>query len=358
MPSLDSAPPFRAFRQGCVGCFVSLLVAAVLGACTLLLTFGGWVREAHAASEDGSLVIRLAPAIAEDAPQATTVGTFFESETSIEIVTGTIRLSASPDGAGSLVTDDRATLVVARPDGSEALWSHDFRSPDRDQVLPLPAQDVSSLFQTGTHQVRLVLEDLWPPVHSSSAYYLVLAPASIPPERRAVPVPATHAALDGAQAPAPRFLSLTPAARPAVATERNPADIPFGRLTILLIVGAATGLLLWWRRRSRRAMAPVGASLWGWLSLYDHETGEALPLVTLTAFPEGLAVGVDPLRVGHVGEMTALIEIHPGPQGEPLVVAPHQGIQSDLLRDGTRREVGRVALEFRDPLAARGGEYG
>ena len=80
-------------------------------------------------------------------------------------------LSSTADGTGFLCTDDYVEVQAS----SGRVWSHDFRSPARDRVLPMAPVDITFLFQEpGEQELEVNLIDLMGPKSGSSPFFLVV----------------------------------------------------------------------------------------------------------------------------------------------------------------------------------------
>ena len=185
-----------------------------------------------------------------------------------------VLLASSPDGTGSLQTDDRVQLRVATPDNA---WEHDFRDAERTQIVPIVPQDVTALFSPGVNLVELEVQDLMEPVFSTHPYYLVVRTCvpvttdtptvGIRPTATAAPtstpIPTATASPIATTTPSPTATA-TPtqtAVPPAVPPPPESAGVPWWPLVGVL---AFTGIGGWWLTQQRPR--PEGT-----LDLYEDE---------------------------------------------------------------------------------------
>ncbi len=97
---------------------------------------------------------------------------------------------------GDLCTDDLAQVVVM-PSGK--VWQHDFRSLNRETILPIEAVDITELFVPGMNTITLTLTDITSPAASTSGYTIVIvADSSVP-----TPIPPTATQVVPTQTPQP-----------------------------------------------------------------------------------------------------------------------------------------------------------
>ncbi|MGH2544227.1 MAG: hypothetical protein ACRDIB_15630, partial [Ardenticatenaceae bacterium] len=135
--------PYRSFRGGCCGCASLLALLAVLGVSALC--FGLWhllATPAGAAPLGEGEVVQLVAAIPEGTAQDKAVGIFGAGEVVLAYGGGPLWLASTPDGTGAIVTDDRVTIEVTRPDGTWASWVHTFASADGARVEAIPPQEL------------------------------------------------------------------------------------------------------------------------------------------------------------------------------------------------------------------------
>ena len=91
----------------------------------------------------------------------------------------------------------------------------------------------------------------------------------------------------------------------------------------------------------------------GWLEGYDHETGEVLPLVSLSGYGREAVILREPLRLVELEESQdeeqVVARLAAGDDGIGRVVV---GLDEEIeLGVETRIEVGSLVLEYRNPLA-------
>lgn len=184
-----------------------LLLASLWGA-------GGLPDTSKCSGREISAAVELSPEIPEQ-PSQSGERTFYTTTVAIHYQAGEqVLLSSTLDGAGPIFTDDTAQLA-SLPSGQ--VWAHDFRSPDRTKVLPLPVQDVTHLFVPGLNHLTFFTQDRTQPVFSTQSYYLLFAKACATPT--ATPVPTLTAT------PTP-WPSATPTMAPTPTATQRPSATP------------------------------------------------------------------------------------------------------------------------------------
>jgi hypothetical protein len=287
------------------------------------------------------------------------------------------------------MTDDQATIQVTRADGSRREWAHDFRANNRSGIAPLPAQNITTLFQPGSNRVSIVLRDVMPNTYSSLPYYLIFT-APLPPTRTNVPAPSptaltlptpitpTRVSLPSVE----RVVTATPTATASptrnvptpglVMAKPNAASAPdiFPPVALgggILLAGIIP-LILVVRRHARAAPANQPPASFGWLNLYDAQTRETHPAIDLAQYPQGLVIHLEPLRVQAPGNPAqCLAAIRPSEAGvillannvpvidalgwdSELETAMFSAIPGQVLRDGMQLVIAaRLELEYRNP---------
>ncbi|MEZ4676458.1 MAG: hypothetical protein R2932_19710 [Caldilineaceae bacterium] len=119
-------------------------------------------------------IVRAIPLIPEitEQPSSNIERDFYTTTVSVEFHPSQLAiLSSSPDGQDPTRADDRF-WIQASPSGNE--WSHDYRNTPRTQIVPLPPQDISHLFVSGTNTLTVGVTDLIGPKYSAQPFYLVL----------------------------------------------------------------------------------------------------------------------------------------------------------------------------------------
>lgn len=386
--------PYRNFQRGCVSCVVLLLFAVLvllILSCLFGLTFSRWFTPTTQGAGVGERqVVQLAPAIPSAPYRANPAGIFYSNRITVSIAPGIVLLSSTPDGTGAMMTDDQATLQIIRADGSTSARTYDFRSGDRPGINPVPAQDVSALFQPGLNIVTITLRDVMPFTYSSLPYYLIFfapptptstaiasssATATAPlktatsTSTRVTPNRASVASVTPTMIASPTMIAPTPV--PLVrATDSGGAPnwvMPMAIAGGILFAGIVP-LMLMITRRAPDAATDQSFPGFGWLNLYDSQTHEAHPPIDLAQFPQGLVIYLNPLRVESPGDDAQCIAaVRPSPEGMILVAnnVPvinamswekdlETGIFSSspghLLRDGMQLVIdARLELEYRNP---------
>jgi|GEM_PF-2231125 hypothetical protein len=387
--------PYRNLRRSCAGCFVLFLFALiviVILSCLLGITFGRWFTPAAGAAQMGERqVVLLAPEISAAPERATPFGEFFSNQVTVEIAPGIVLLSSTADGAGALMTDDQATIQVTRADGSRREWAHDFRANNRSGIAPLPAQNITALFQPGSNLVHIVLRDVMPNTYSSLPYYLIFT-APVPPTRTTLPTssptvlilppPLTPTRVSMPSVERGVSATSTATASPSITvptpglamakpnTASAPDIFPSVALGGGILLAGIIPLVLVIRQRVHTAPANQPPASFGWLNLYDAQTRESYPAIDLAQYPHGLVIHLDPLRVDAPGNPAqCLVAIRPSEAGMILLannvpVINALGWNSDLetemfsatpgqvLRDGMQLVIAaRLELEYRNPRA-------
>lgn len=99
---------------------------------------------------------------------------FYENIITFYYTGGKVILSSTPDGNGSLSTDDEIKIIVTHPDGSTKTFRYIFGYPKHiNFVETIPPQDITHLFAVGRNIVRIQYVDN-SVCAGSTAYYLVV----------------------------------------------------------------------------------------------------------------------------------------------------------------------------------------
>lgn len=85
-------------------------------------------------------------------------------------------LSSTPDGKGALTVDDKLSMTVSPTAFGSGMWQHSFFSFSGNQgkIVPIPAQDVTRYFKSGTSEVDFRWIDSFMPNASTSPIYIVV----------------------------------------------------------------------------------------------------------------------------------------------------------------------------------------
>ncbi len=113
---------------------------------------------------------------------------FFTTKIKVTYNTGKLILSSTPDGTGSSIVDDAIDIIVTRPNGTKASFSHRFADNFCSSLNPLSPSDIFDLFQSGENLVEVRLRDICGSVGSSTPLYLVNINA---PDPSPTPAPKT-----------------------------------------------------------------------------------------------------------------------------------------------------------------------
>jgi len=105
----------------------------------------------------GAQRIELAPYIPSSAVAASGT-TFFTREVEFTFQHDRVTISGDPPPSSAFGVDDGIQMRVMHPDGSVVTWRRDFNHECAANV-PLPAEDVTGLFQPGLNRVSLTLYD-------------------------------------------------------------------------------------------------------------------------------------------------------------------------------------------------------
>ncbi|HWQ13971.1 MAG TPA: hypothetical protein VNL77_14320 [Roseiflexaceae bacterium] len=325
------------------------------------------------------VALLLAPALPEAprAPQAR--GVFFVRSAVVSVAGPTLVLASTPDGLGELCTDDEARVIVRRGGQETVRWAHRFSSPDRRSIACLPPQTIDLPGAPGRFEIRIELEDRYPPTFSTRPYYVIgaqltpqptaistAAPAGTPPPPAGMPAGAPPARTPP-PTPSPRMatpvsshLARTPPARTiagatargAVAPSAGAAGQPWAPWLAGAIALLTLALLL--MRGSARRPAPRSGP-GGIIFLYDRDTREARTIV-LPREGAALAIQRQPLAAvptpGGGACLVGRIEIDAagprlyGDERDPGggTVMRHEGVYT--------LDAGAVTLRYRAPAAA------
>ncbi len=98
---------------------------------------------------------------------------FFDKTFNVAYGGGQLLLSSSWDGAGWVSVDDRIIVTVTRPDLSTAVFDHRYDVGPCSSLSDVPPHNITSLFQSGTNQVRVQFQDACGGGLGSTPYWLV-----------------------------------------------------------------------------------------------------------------------------------------------------------------------------------------
>lgn len=357
--------------------------AAALVVSSIALLLGGLLTgsvRAQPATPPARAVLLIAARA--DAPRDSQPRGVFEQRTlMIALASAQVWLASTPDGAGQICTDDRATITLQAADGATQRWTYDFAGPDRRAIMCRPPQALALPAGAGVYTATITLEDLYPPTFGTRAYYLVAdtvresaaapdrrpvasSPSVPTPERTRAPQPvaqpiATHMASTAAPPAVPPAAPVVQRADPSDGTLLRDPRVPaaLGAALVLAIVA----LLI--RRLLRRDRLPVH-QLRGVLYLFDPATREARTI----ALP-GDATSVDiyqrPLRavpIGRADGADAAIAQIQATAGGPVLLESDAPRTQPIKIERDRPYViagGAVTLRYRDQAAGpmRGGSH-
>ena len=86
--------------------------------------------------------------------------TFYKSTFNFDYVgAGRIMLSGLPDGTGNTYVDDRISIQVGHPDGTESIYKHDYSNGCNARRNELAPVDITNYFAVGSNQVTVRLKD-------------------------------------------------------------------------------------------------------------------------------------------------------------------------------------------------------
>jgi hypothetical protein len=170
-------------------------------------------------------VVETAILIAPAVPEANSLqarGSYYQNRVVFNYKPGwRVVLSSTADGTGFLCTDDYVEIRAS----SGRVWSHDYRSPALDAVLPMAPVDLTFLFEPGEQEVAITLIDMMSPKYGSSGYFIA---AVIDP---ATPTPTATASATSTPKPT---ITPTPTATstPSSTTTPKPTLIPAPSATV------------------------------------------------------------------------------------------------------------------------------
>jgi hypothetical protein len=122
--------------------------------------------------------VALVPAIAEQPSQAQKKRIFYATRLTVNYQPGQQVLLIPLTPEAGLFVDDFLQITDST---SAKSYRHDFRSPDRRQVVPVTtAVDLSDLFVPGDNQIEVFTQDLTPPRYSTKGMALALVGACVP----------------------------------------------------------------------------------------------------------------------------------------------------------------------------------
>ena len=104
---------------------------------------------------------------------------FFDTTFPVTYTGGTAVLSSNADGTGYVSVDDGIVVTVTRPDTTIATFDFDYSHGGCYELTGEPPHDITSLFQTGTNEVRVQFVDICGGFHGSGPYWLVQSSAVV-----------------------------------------------------------------------------------------------------------------------------------------------------------------------------------
>ncbi len=116
--------------------------------------------------------VQIGPAINLGCVNSSFNTVFYTNTVNFNYAGGTVTLSSTPDGSGTLSTDDEVKIEVTQPNGTTKNFSYVYGYPRNTfAVETLPPQIVTSLFANGLNTVTIKYIDN-SDCASSTAYYL------------------------------------------------------------------------------------------------------------------------------------------------------------------------------------------
>lgn len=124
---------------------------------------------------------------------------FYEQRMLVRFKPGwAVLLAGSADGQADIVIDD--ILEIKVQDTSRS-WSHDFRTPDHQAIMPLPPQDITHLFAeapgVSLTSVQVQAKDVLAPEYRASELWLIVWRACVPTPTPAPPTKTPAPTLTG-----------------------------------------------------------------------------------------------------------------------------------------------------------------
>ncbi len=96
----------------------------------------------------------------EKRPVVTIKETFYTANLiNVDHEGGSVILAGSSDGVADTAIDDVLILKVVHPDGTSAMFKHDYSHNCQGFITPLAPQDIASKFATGLNKVTATLKD-------------------------------------------------------------------------------------------------------------------------------------------------------------------------------------------------------
>lgn len=234
--------------------------------------------------------IQLSPEIPRQQSQGTGE-IFYEQRMLVVFEPGYgVLLAGSADGQAEIVTDDILEIKVKDTGQS---WTHDFRTPDHQAIVPLPPQDITHLFSevpgVSLAAIQVQAQDLLGPEYRASELWLIVWQMCTPTATStATLLPSTPTPiLTHTWTPEPTATPVPPLidADPAEPASPLPWRMMLG--SSLLFLGGV-GFLFW--QMMARARRPHGL-----VEIYQAESGEfvaryvlqQLRKAVLTVGPQG-----------------------------------------------------------------------
>jgi hypothetical protein len=144
--------------------------AAAIGLATVGIVASGFFASATAS---GGPVVGLSSG--NDERPVTVAGeTFFTANAfNVNYAGGTVLLSSTHDGTGSILADDYLAIKVTHADSTVSNYIHDFSSKCHTADTPIAAPDLEGYFKAGLNKVSLTVKDKCGGGEGNSALYLL-----------------------------------------------------------------------------------------------------------------------------------------------------------------------------------------
>lgn len=117
-----------------------------------------------------TLPVRLAPELGI-LPVTQQGAVFYQAVATVRYDGGPVLLAGNAAGTAPSCVDDRMTLVVTRPDGTERTFSYQCLAPGQPPA-PLPPTDFSSYLQPGVNTIAIEYRDVFGSVTSATELWL------------------------------------------------------------------------------------------------------------------------------------------------------------------------------------------
>jgi len=130
----------------------------------------------------------LAPKMPMSLDVAPLPRTFFMHSVDLDYTGGRVILASTPDGAGTLHTNDELQMAVVHDDGTASWYRHDYAGSPENAPGETPPVDITSLLRSGRNRLEIRMLDLYGSKFGAKDYYLVsFAPSEAAPKADPAP---------------------------------------------------------------------------------------------------------------------------------------------------------------------------